>query len=139
MSKGSAPSELPVARLVAEESAFAHRGLRMQFERIEAALSGGDLQRSARLLGELIGQAREHFTHEESIALGAGYSSNAGGRLLHDAFVERAGNLKARCLNSPDNGYYRQVIGQELVLLLSDLVEHDLRIQRSFSNTNGAE
>ena len=136
MSKESAQSEVSVVELVAEELALAHQGLHAQLERIEEALGRGDLRHSAQLLNELIGQAREHFINEESIALGAGLSSAGSGRLLHDAFVERARNLKARCLNSPANINFNDAIGQGLVLLLSDLVENDLRIERSINKVS---
>lgn len=118
-----------VAARVAEQSASAHRDMRVHFERIEHALNGGDLHKSAHLLNDLIAQVREHFINEEGIVLGAGLTSSAGGRVLHDAFLERARVLKARCLNSPANTDLHQDIEAELVVLLSDLVESDLRIE----------
>lgn len=139
MPRESAQSEPSAARLVAEESVLAHRSLSAQLERIELALERDDLQHSAQLLNELIHQLRDHFISEESIALGVGLSSAAGGRLLHDAFVERARHLKARCLDSSagsGNIDFNYVIGQELVLLLSDLVENDLRLERSINKVS---
>ncbi|MCR4378808.1 MAG: hypothetical protein NUV50_12040 [Rhodospirillales bacterium] len=139
MSRKSTQSEPSAAKLVAEESVLAHRSLSAQLERIELALGRDDLQHSAHLLNELIHQIRDHFISEESIALGVGLSSVAGGRLLHDAFVERARYLKARCLDSSagvGNADFSDVIGQELVLLLSDLVENDLRLERSINKVS---
>ena len=139
MARESAQSEPSAAKLVAEESVLAHRSLSAQLERIELALGRGDLQHSAQLLNELIHQIRDHFINEESIALGIGLSSAAGGRLLHDAFVERARYLKARCLDSAaesENTDFSHIIGQDLVLLLSDLVENDLRLERSINKVS---
>lgn len=139
MSRESTQSEPSAVKLVAEESELAHRSLSAQLERIELALNHGDFHHSAQLLNELIHQIRDHFISEESIALGAGLSSAAGGRLLHDAFVDRARHLRARCLDSSTgvgNADFSHIIGQELVLLLSDLVESDLRIERSISKVS---
>lgn len=127
---GTTPrNQNPGAALVAQEAELAHRALRAHFERIEQALRQGDLKRGAHLLSELIAQAREHFLNEENIAEGAGLAPSAGGRMLHDALIARAHSLKARCLNSPANTDLNHNIETELVVLLSDLVESDLRIE----------
>lgn len=107
---------------VADETAMAHGRLRVQFERIEQALQRGELQKGAHLLSDLIAQTREHFLKTEATAPGAGQGPS------HDVMMERARRLKARCLNSPDNADMQHNIGSELVLLLSDLVESDIRI-----------
>ncbi len=121
--------------LVAKQAELAHRSMRAQFDRVERALQSGDLRRTAYLLSELIAQAREHFINEENIASGAGLPPSAGGRVLHDALLERAGRLKARCLNSPANTDFRHNIATELVVLLSDLVESDLRVEHRINFT----
>lgn len=113
---------------IAEQTASAHRELRLHFERIEQALAAGDLQVGATLLNDLIEQARQHFLGEERIARDAGVAEGACGRWMHDALMERARRLKARCLNSPANTDLRHSIEAELVVLLADLVESDLRI-----------
>jgi hemerythrin len=125
----AAPKDEPqAAAMIAEQTASAHRELRTHFERIEQALSVGDLQLGAQLLNDLIDQARHHFLREERIAQEAGIAPGACGRWMHDALMERARRLKARCLNSPVNTDLRHTIEAELVVLLSDLVESDLRI-----------
>lgn len=113
---------------IAEQTASAHRELRLHFERIEQALAAGDLQVGATLLNDLIEQARQHFLGEERIAQEAGIDEGACRRWMHDALMERARRLKARCLNSPANTDLRHSIEAELVVLLADLVESDLRI-----------
>lgn len=123
-------SQTGVAKRIAEEAATAHRELRAHFDRIEQALGANDLHLGAQLLSELIEQARQHFINEENIATQAGLAPGAGGRLMHDALMERARRLKTRCLNSPANTDLRHTIEAELVVLLSDLVESDLRIAR---------
>lgn len=132
-------------RRVAEEMALAHRGLRAQFERIEQAVSKGDMRLGARLLNDLIGQARDHFINNEAIALGMGLSTATGGRLMRDAFVQRASRLMTRCLRNPANANDANIddantkgqaeIKDTLALLLSDLVESDLRIEQSISRS----
>lgn len=128
MSDAVPKDEPPVAALIAEQTASAHRELRTHFERIEQALRAGDLQVGAQLLNDLIDQARQHFLREERTAQEAGIAPVACGRWMHDALMERARRLKARCLNSPTNTDMRHTIETELVMLLSDLVESDLRI-----------
>lgn len=120
-----------VSEQLAQASEFSHPALRAQMERIENTLASGDLKRATLMLSELIAQAREHFTTEESIAVGAGLSSNTGGKLQHDSFIERARSLKARCLNAPASTDFNTTLAADLVLLLSDLVESDVRIERS--------
>lgn len=119
---------------VTTETELAHHGLRHLFERIEHALRDDDLASAARLLGDLIEQAREHFIIEERIALGAG-RSEAAGKLAHDAFLERARRLQTNCRQGAGNDSARQPgpsradLQAGLVMLLSDLVESDLRLQ----------
>lgn len=116
------------------EAARAHHGLRRLLERIEHALRGEDLDSAARLLGDLIDRAREHFVTEEHIALDAG-RSEAAGKLTHDAFLERARRLQTDCRRGAGDGGARQgaslraELQAGLVMLLSDLVESDLRLQ----------
>ncbi|HEY9163252.1 MAG TPA: hypothetical protein VIN57_01485 [Magnetovibrio sp.] len=125
----AAPSDTPPSAVqIAEETAESHRELRAHFERIEQALAAGDLHLGARLLNDLIDLARQHFDNEERIAEQAGLVPGARGRWMHDALMERARRLKARCLNSPANTDLRHIMETELVVLLSDLVESDLRI-----------
>lgn len=125
----AAPSDTPPsAAQIAAESTTAHRELRAYFERIEQALAADNLPLGAQLLNDLIDLARQHFNNEERIAQDAGLVSGARGRWMHDALMERARRLKARCLNSPANTDLRHTMGAELVLLLADLVESDLRI-----------
>jgi len=121
---------------LADETAVAHRQLRAQLEQVERALQGGDLQKSAHLLSDLITQARTHFLNEENIARSAGLSLADGERLAHDALVERARRLKARCFNSPANTDMRHNISSDLVLLLSDLAERDIRFSTRAANTS---
>ena len=135
MSDSAPINQNAAAALVAKQAELAHRSLRAQFERVEHALQSGDLRRSAHLLSELIAEAREHFINEENIASGAGLAPSAGGRVLHDALIERAVKLKARCLNSPANTDFRHNIETELVVLLSDLVESGLRIEHNLNFT----
>lgn len=113
---------------VAVQQQSAHRDLHAQFAHIESALNSGELQRGAHLLSDLIDQARAHFINEEAITLSAGLTPGDGERLLHDVFMERARKLKARCLNSPANSDFKRAVESELVVLLSDLVESDLRV-----------
>lgn len=120
-----------VSKQMAQASAFSHPALRAQMERIEATLNSGDLKRATLMLSDLINQAREHFNAEESIALGAGLSSNTGGRIQHNSFIERARSLKARCLNTPANTDFNTILATDLVMLLSDLVESDVRVEKS--------
>lgn len=128
MSDAAPKDELPVTAMIAEETALAHQELRLHFERIEQALATGDLQVGATLLNDLIEEARQHFLSEERIAQEAGVAPGACRRWMHDALTERARRLKARCLNSPANTDLRHTIEAELVVLLADLVESDLRI-----------
>lgn len=123
-----------VSEQMAQASEFSHPALRAQMERIENALDSGDLKKGAHMMSDLITQAREHFATEEAIAVGAGLSSNAGGRLQHDSFVERARSLKARCLNAPANTDFNDSLTADLVMLLSDLVENDVRVEKSVDN-----
>ena len=139
MSDAPSKAQKSVAAQIAEESALAHHGLRVQFERIERALKDGDLHKGAHLLNDLIDQAREHFTNEESIALGAGLTSSVGGRLLHDIFMERARRLKERYFNRPANTDFSHDIEAKLVVLLSDLVESDLRIEQRIGDAVGGK
>lgn len=130
---GPSPGPSPQAQ-AADEAALAHHGLRHLFERIEHALRDDDLASAARLLGDLIEQARAHFITEECIALGAG-RSEAAGKLTHDAFLERARRLQTNCQrgagsdNARQPGPSRTDLQAGLVILLSDLVESDLRLQ----------
>ena len=123
-----------VSEQMAQASEFSHPALRAQMERIENALDSGDLKKGAHMMSELIAQAREHFTTEEGIAVGAGLSSNVGGRLQHDSFVERARSLKARCLNAPANTDFNITLTADLVMLLSDLLENDARVEKNVDN-----
>ena len=120
-----------VSEQMAQAAAFSHPTLRAQMERIENTLANGDLKRATLMLSDLIAQAREHFTAEETIAIGAGLSPNAGGKLQHDSFIERARSLKARCLNAPANTDFNTTLAADLVLLLSDLVESDVRVEKN--------
>lgn len=121
----------PASEQLAQASEFSHAALRAQMEHIEKTLGCGDLKRATLMLSELIDQAREHFTAEENIAVGVGLSSNTGGKLQHDSFIERARSLKARCLNAPANTDFNTILADDLVLLLSDLVESDVRIEKN--------
>lgn len=132
------PSVSPASR-AAEEAQAAHRDLHEQFARIEGALADGDLPRGAQLLADLINQAREHFINEENIALSAGLTTSAADRMKHDLLMERARTLKARCLNSPANTDFRNNMEGELVVLLSDLVESDLRVAHRLELLNDSD
>lgn len=115
---------------VAEESAMAHRNMRRYFESIERAIESDNFEDGAKLLSELIRVARDHFTTKESIARAGGKSHSAGGRLLHTTFVSRARSLQERCESTAASPINRENICNELVMLLCDIVESDLRIQR---------
>lgn len=115
---------------VAEESAMAHRNMRRYFESIEHAIEANQFDEGAKLLSELIKVARDHFTTEESIVRAGGKTRSAGGRLLHTTFVSRARVLQERCQTTSVSANSREGICNELVMLLSDMVESDLRIER---------
>ena len=120
----------PLSEQVAEESAMAHRNMRRYFESIERAIEADHFEEGAKLLSELINVARDHFTTEESIASAGGKPRSAGGRLLHTTFVSRARSLQERCESTAATPSNRETICTELVMLLCDMVESDLRIQR---------
>jgi len=120
---------------VAEESAMAHRNMRRYFESIERAVEADQFDEGAKLLSELISVARDHFTTEESIASAGGKPRSAGGRLLHSTFVSRARALQDRCQSTTASQDVREGICNELVMLLSDMVENDLRIQSRIDNS----
>ena len=115
---------------VAEVSAMAHRNMRRYFESIERAIKDDKFAEGAKLLSELISVARDHFTTEESIARAGGKPRSAGGRLLHTTFISRARALQERCESTAATPNSRETICNELVMLLCDMVESDLRIQK---------
>jgi len=117
----------PLGAEVEAQSSGAHQSLRQLLHRIESAIDSNHFEDGARLLSELIEAVREHFHDEEAIALGAGLSRGAAGRLVHDALIDRARILQARCQNSQPNTPVGD-IRNELVVLLSDMVESDIRI-----------
>jgi len=127
--------ESPLSEQVAEESAMAHRNMRRYFESIERAVEADQFDEGAKLLSELIRVARDHFTTEETIANAGGKPRSAGGRLLHSTFVSRARALQQRCLTTTATQGVREGICNELVMLLSDMVESDLRIQRRIDDS----
>jgi len=122
--------DVVLSEQVAAESAMAHRNMRRYFESIERAIETDKFAEGAKLLSELINVARDHFTTEESIARAGGKPRSAGGRLLHTTFVSRARALKERCESTAASPSSREAICNELVMLLCDIVESDLRIQK---------
>lgn len=127
--------ENPLSAQVAKESAMAHRSMRRYFESIERAVEADQFDEGAKLLSELINVARDHFTTEETIASAGGKPRSAGGRLLHSTFVSRARALQERCLTTTATEGVREGICNELVMLLSDMVESDLRIQKRIDDS----
>ena len=121
---------------VAEEMAQAHGKLRTAFARVERALDADDLQGAKDRMAGLLDLVRDHFLHEETLAIRAGLSTDAAGRVLHQTYLERAEVLlerieQARCAEA------RTDLENRLVLLLSDLVENALRLQRRIKRPAG--
>ncbi len=129
--------DVVLSQQVAAESAMAHRNMRRYFESIERAIEDDKFAEGAKLLSELISVARDHFTTEESIARAGGKPRSAGGRLLHTTFISRARALQERCESTAVSSNSRETICNELVMLLCDIVESDLRIQKRIDDCPG--
>ena len=130
--------DVVLSQQVAAESAMAHRNMRRYFESIERAIEDDKFAEGAKLLSELINIARDHFTTEESIVRTGGKNTrNASGRLLHTTFVSRARALQERCESTAASPSSRETICNELVMLLCDIVESDLRIQKRIDDCPG--
>lgn len=129
---GKSPSQA-----IAREMARAHGKLRAAFDQVEAALGGDDLADAKARMAGLLDLVREHFFAEEALAMRAGLSTDAAGRVLHDAFVERAYLLLERIGSAKDEDA-RTDVESRLVMLLSDVVENDLRLQRRVRRGAGA-
>lgn len=125
MAQSDSPLKSAAARRVAAQPASSPPDLTAQLENIEEALGRGDLQRGATLLNELIDRARAHFIQDERMALGVELTADTGERLMHNALVERARSLKARCFNRPANTEFNVTIRQELASLLADLADQE--------------
>lgn len=104
-----------------------HRTLGQLMYQIEQAISNDRYDVGARLLNDLIATVDEHFRCEEDIAQRAGFNRALGGSLVHDAFLDRARTLQARCEHGRSSAMVED-ISSELVVLLSDIVESDLMI-----------
>lgn len=134
---GKFPSgRTPVDSQVAEEMAQAHGKLHVAFARVENALGEDDLDTAKLRMTGLLDLVRDHFLQEEALAIRAGLTTDAAGRVLHETYMERARLLLeriegARCAEA------RTDLENRLVLLLSDLVENDLRLQRSLKRPSG--
>ncbi|OEJ66525.1 hypothetical protein BEN30_12115 [Magnetovibrio blakemorei] len=103
-----------------------HRNLRQLFHKTERAIADNAFQQAAAHLGELIDAARGHFRTTEEIAFHAGMTEETAGWPMHNALLDRARILQARCQND-QKGTCISMIRNELVVLLSDMVEYDIR------------
>ncbi|MFC1673768.1 hypothetical protein ACFL12_06420 [Pseudomonadota bacterium] len=122
------PSELPGASMRREQTA-AHRAMRHYFDHIEGAIAEGHFEDATERLDALIAFAREHFTTSEGLARGAGLAAPAAGRLVHEALISRACVLRARFQGERDWESAGETMQNELVALLSDIVESDQRVE----------
>lgn len=103
-----------------------HRSLRQLFHQTERAITDNAFEQAAAYLGELIEAVRGHFRTTEDIAFQAGMTDETVGWPMHNALLDRARILQARCRNG-QKGSGVSLIRNELVVLLSDMVEYDIR------------
>lgn len=125
-----------LSRDMSEEMAQAHGKLHAAFARVERALGADDLDSAKARMTGLLDLVRDHFLQEESLAIRAGLTTDAAGQVLHETFLDRARLVlqrieQARCPEA------RTDLENRLVLLLSDMVENDLRLQRSLKRPSG--
>lgn len=119
-----------------------HRSLRHLFQQTEHAIANNAFEQGAAYLDELIDAARGHFRANEDIAQQAGLNERTGGWPPHSDLLDRARILQARCRNA-QKGASVSLIRNELVVLLSDLVECDIRfaneVESALSGEGGQE
>lgn len=131
-----------LAREAEAHATSSHRNLRQLFHQTERAIADNAFDQAAALLGELIEAARGHFRTTEEIAYHAGLTEETAGWPMHNALLDRARILQARCQND-QKGACISMIRNELVVLLSDMVEYDIRfaneVEISRTRTNEQE
>lgn len=131
-----------LAREAEAHATSSHRNLRQLFHQTERAIADNAFDQAAALLGELIEAARGHFRTTEEIAYHAGLTEKMAGWPMHNALLDRARILQARCQND-QKGACISMIRNELVVLLSDMVEYDIRfaneVEISRTRTNEQE
>ncbi len=115
-----------------------HRSLRQLFHQTERAIADNAFEQGAAYLGELIDAARGHFRNTEDVAYHAGLTKETVGWPSHNEFLDRARILQAHCHNG-QQGSSVSVIRNELVVLLSYMVEYDTRFANDFNAFQACE